>query len=129
MQRIADQYGVVSPPAIVVHDRKLPPYRIVRDQRVSVQNLPKNALAQRARLCVAHLRESGTHESGLIDLNNEGAEAGLIAVVMRVKISTLGFDESLGQGIERPGGAEPCEAIGQETCGRAEFLLGAAPYQ
>ena len=88
-----------------------------------IQNLGKYALAQRARLRVVHLRESGTRERSLIDLDNERAEAGLVAVMMRVKKSKLGFNESLGQGLERLAGTEPRKAVGKKTRGGAEFPL------
>src|SRR6478752_315397 len=129
VQRIANQHGVMSPPAIVVYNRKLPPHRDVRDQRMPIQNLGKYALAQRARLRVVHLRESGTRERSLIDLDNERTEAGLVAVMMRVKKSKLGLNESLGQGLETLAGAEPRKAVGMKTRGGAEFRLVAAAYQ
>ena len=94
-----------------------------------IQNSGKYALAQRARLRLVHLRESGTRERSLIDLDNERAEAGLVAVMMRVKKSTLGFNESLGQGLERLAGTEPRKAVGKKTRGGAEFPLVAVAYQ
>jgi hypothetical protein len=43
--------------------------------------------------------------------------------MMRVKKSKLGFNESLGQGLERLAGTEPRKAVGKKTRGGAEFPL------
>src|SRR5215475_11649147 len=119
----------MNSPTIVMHDRKLPPRRVVRDQCMPIQGLGKYAFAKRSRLHVGHLREAGRRKSGLIDFDNERAPAGFVTVVVRIKKSELRLNEGLGQAFETRGCAEPREAVGKKTRGSAEFLFIAAPDQ
>ena len=100
VKRIANENRPANRPAVIVHDRKLPPDRIVRDQRVTVQSLRKYALAQRTRVTFVHLGEAGTRVSRLIGLNDECAQIGCIAIMMRIKRTVFGFNKSLGQSLK-----------------------------
>src|SRR5215475_888664 len=95
MQRVAQQHAVMSAPAIVMHYRKLPPHRVVRDQCVPIQGAGKYTLAEFSCLRVGHLREAGARECGLINLDNEGATAWFIAVVVGIEKSEVSLDEGL----------------------------------
>src|SRR5690242_18781367 len=113
----------------VVHDRELPPDRIVRDQPVAVQRLRKYMLTECPRFGLAHLREARTRESRLIDFHDERAEVRRIPIVMRVERAGFGFAECLGQRLKALVRAEPGKAVGKKAYAGAEAIFVATAHQ
>src|SRR3974377_1148400 len=118
MQGVAKQHAVVMRPARIVHQRKLPPNGIVGDQRMAVECVGKDKLAQRPGVRLAHGSEAGTLEGRGINFDDESAKTPLIAVVVRVEMAELALDERLRQRFETLGGAEPGKTITEiiDTC-------------
>ncbi len=126
---VTDKNVVPDRPMFVVNDGKLPPDRIVRYQRVTIQRLRKHALAQGPRFFFIHLRKARARESSLIDLHDERAEIRRIAVMMRVEETGVSFDECLSERLKTLVGAEPGEAITKKTHAGAEPLVVASAHK
>src|SRR6185437_16400767 len=116
-------------PARIVHQRKLPPDRIVRDQRMAVEHVGENAFAKTDRLHLAHAREAGAFESRLVHFDQERAALRYVAIMMRVERTVLGLDKSLRQRLETLAGAVPGETIGKMADAGAELLGVRATHQ
>src|SRR5207244_12461708 len=76
-------------PAPVRQQRKLPPQRLVRDQRMPVQIRRKHALAVRARLGVVHPAECRLVPGGPVAFDDEGAHVRRVTVMVSDKSTVL----------------------------------------
>src|SRR6267143_385447 len=113
-QRVADQDELSRGPAPVRQQRKLPPQRLVRDQRMPVEIPRKHALAVRARLGVVHSAESRPFPGGLIALDDEGAHRLSMAVVVRDEGTVPVAAEGEREAIESLRRAVPREAVTEQ---------------
>src|SRR6476646_1120915 len=129
VQRVAQQHAVAMRPARIVHQRKLPPDRIVRDQRMAVEHVGENAFAKTDRLHLAHAREAGAFESRLVHFDQERAALRFVAIMMRVERTVLGFDKSLRERLETHAVAVPGETIGEMADTGAKLLGMRAAHQ
>ncbi len=111
MQRIAHQHPVAVVPAGATQVRELPPDRVVGDQRRPAQCLGEQPFAGGAVGGLVHRGEAGAGEGLRCHLDDEGAAAGGVAVVMRVHRAEGRIDEGLGQRVEVAGRAVPDEAV------------------
>src|SRR5438477_213796 len=111
--RVADQDELSRGPAPVRQQRKLPPQRLVRDQRMPVQIRRKHALAVRARLGVVHPAECRLVPGGPVAFDDEGAHVRRVTVMVSDKSAVLVAAEGERKAIERPRRAVPREAVAE----------------
>src|SRR5258706_7678334 len=114
-QRVADQDKLSREPAPARQQRKLPPQRLVRDQRMPVQIRRKYPLAVRARLSVVHPSESRPFPGGLIAFDDKGAHGGGGAGMGGDKQSRLRAPRRGGEGPAHRRAAVPPAAGGGEA--------------
>src|SRR5438445_2028773 len=128
-QRVADQDKLPRGPAPVRQQRKLPPQRPVRDQRMPVEIRCEYPLAVRARLGVIHPAESRPVPGELIAFDDKGAHRPSVAVMVSDKRTVLVAAEGEREAVERLRGAVPREAVGEQLDPRLKQLLQCPSHQ
>src|SRR5712691_1111519 len=122
-QRVAHQDKLSREPAPARQQRKLPPQRLVRDQRMPVEIRRKYPLAVHARLSVVHPAEPRPFPGGLIAFDDKGAHGGGVAVMVSDKCSVLGAAEGEREALERLRRAVPREAVAEQLDLRLKLRL------
>src|SRR3974377_513075 len=129
VQRVAQQHVIAIRPALVAHQRKPSPDRIVGDQRMAAECIGKNALAYCARVLLAHLCKAGALKGWRIDFDDKGAQIRRKTIMMRVEMTEIGRDKGLRQRPEALAGAKPGETIGEIEDDGARLLRVSQPEQ
>ena len=140
VRRVAHQHhrraAVVMHPALADDPREADPLRRsaqvrrVGDQRMAVQHLGEEPLAEGDAVLLAHVLQAGGLPHRLGRLDDEGRVRLVEAVGVRLEPAPFGLLEVEGEGVEELGGAQPDEAalpqVDVGLVGRGVLLAQAA---
>src|SRR5258708_38049427 len=114
---------------LVPKPRKIAPDRLIGNQRMPIEHVGKNALADRLRFLDRFFGEAVTLPSRAIALDQERAHVRRVSVVMGIEAAEIRLHERLRQSIEDLGRAVPSKLVAHVTNGCTEIALEAAPHQ
>ena len=128
MRRIAQKHITIMHPAPAPQAGKLPPVRLVDEQRRALQHVAEQVSAKRGAFLFAHRVEAQGAVSLGAAFDDKGAAVGRKPIVMRVEPAFACLDECLGQRVKGAFGSEPGKAIPERLDRGPEGIRKAFPH-
>src|SRR5512145_2682256 len=120
-QCIPDEHRVAAEPPFIPDIREVAPYGPVGGKCMPLEGFAEKPLRVPQGFRLRHALEPGADPSRGIALEDEGAHALGVTVMMSVERAMLVFDERLRERREQLGRAEPGKLVAEGLDGSAEF--------